>query len=223
MYRVLKLVQPFEGNHEADVAPGEHEFDTLALSGRQSYFYRVNLVLPLRSLCKVVPAPGACRSPCAPTSFLRFSRFGPSRAQGLCRWGSLSLPFSLLPSVSSFGTPRRHRPCPLQRILCLFPRLFLRCGDSGEPLDECLSMDRQRSAGAADPRLEPLCVCGGGPGQHSSKLLGGHLCALTVESPGAPPPTCERVGAARRPRPSLLTRAACPNEAPRWLWGHRAL
>ena len=27
MYTVLKLFWPFEGNHEADVAPGENEFD----------------------------------------------------------------------------------------------------------------------------------------------------------------------------------------------------
>ena len=31
MYTVLKLFQPFEGNCEADVAPGENEFDTPAL------------------------------------------------------------------------------------------------------------------------------------------------------------------------------------------------
>ena len=31
MYTVLKLCWPFEGNHGTDVAPGEHEFDTLAL------------------------------------------------------------------------------------------------------------------------------------------------------------------------------------------------
>ena len=30
---VLKLFQPFEGNHEADVAPGENEFDTPGLHG----------------------------------------------------------------------------------------------------------------------------------------------------------------------------------------------
>ena len=29
MYTVLKLCWPFEGNHGTDVAPGEHEFDTL--------------------------------------------------------------------------------------------------------------------------------------------------------------------------------------------------
>ena len=28
MYTVLKLFWAFEGNHEADVAPGENEFDT---------------------------------------------------------------------------------------------------------------------------------------------------------------------------------------------------
>ena len=27
MYTVLKLFRPFEGNREADVAPGENEFD----------------------------------------------------------------------------------------------------------------------------------------------------------------------------------------------------
>ena len=31
MYTVLKLCRPFEGNREADVAPGEHEFDTPGL------------------------------------------------------------------------------------------------------------------------------------------------------------------------------------------------
>ena len=31
MYTVLKLFRPFEDNHEADVAPGENEFDILAL------------------------------------------------------------------------------------------------------------------------------------------------------------------------------------------------
>ena len=30
MYTVLKLFWPFEGNHKADVTPGENEFDTLA-------------------------------------------------------------------------------------------------------------------------------------------------------------------------------------------------
>ena len=29
MYTVLNYIRPFEGNHEADVAPGENEFDTL--------------------------------------------------------------------------------------------------------------------------------------------------------------------------------------------------
>ena len=28
MYTVLNYIQPFEGNQEADVAPGENEFDT---------------------------------------------------------------------------------------------------------------------------------------------------------------------------------------------------
>ena len=28
MYTVLKLFWPFEGNHEAYVAPGENQFDT---------------------------------------------------------------------------------------------------------------------------------------------------------------------------------------------------
>ena len=31
IYRVLKLFCPFEGNREADVTPGENEFDTPAL------------------------------------------------------------------------------------------------------------------------------------------------------------------------------------------------
>ena len=31
MYTVLKLCRPFEGNREADVAPGEHECGTPAL------------------------------------------------------------------------------------------------------------------------------------------------------------------------------------------------
>ena len=31
IYTVLKLFWPFEGNHEADVAPDENEFDTSAL------------------------------------------------------------------------------------------------------------------------------------------------------------------------------------------------
>ena len=31
MYPVLKLFWPFKGNHEADVSPGENEFDTPAL------------------------------------------------------------------------------------------------------------------------------------------------------------------------------------------------
>ena len=31
IYTVLKLFQPFEGNHEVDVAPSENEFDTLDL------------------------------------------------------------------------------------------------------------------------------------------------------------------------------------------------
>ena len=31
MYTVLKLLRPFEGNREADVAPTENEFDTLAV------------------------------------------------------------------------------------------------------------------------------------------------------------------------------------------------
>ena len=32
MYTVLKLFWPFEGNCEADVAPGENEFDTSVLN-----------------------------------------------------------------------------------------------------------------------------------------------------------------------------------------------
>ena len=28
MYTVLNYIRPFEGNREADVAPGENEFDT---------------------------------------------------------------------------------------------------------------------------------------------------------------------------------------------------
>ena len=32
MCTVLKLFQSFEGNHEADVTPGENEFDTPALA-----------------------------------------------------------------------------------------------------------------------------------------------------------------------------------------------
>ena len=31
MYTVLNYIQPFEGNHKADVAPSENEFDTPAL------------------------------------------------------------------------------------------------------------------------------------------------------------------------------------------------
>ena len=31
MYTALKLFWPFEGNHEAEVAPGGNEFDTPAL------------------------------------------------------------------------------------------------------------------------------------------------------------------------------------------------
>ena len=33
MYTALKLVQPFQGNREADVAPGGNEFDTPAVGG----------------------------------------------------------------------------------------------------------------------------------------------------------------------------------------------
>ena len=33
IYTVLKLFRPFEGNREADVAPGENEFDTPSLEG----------------------------------------------------------------------------------------------------------------------------------------------------------------------------------------------
>ena len=32
IYTVLKLFRPFEGTREADVAPGENEFDTPALA-----------------------------------------------------------------------------------------------------------------------------------------------------------------------------------------------
>lgn len=35
MYTVLKLIQPFEGNHKADVATSETELDTPGLDFRQ--------------------------------------------------------------------------------------------------------------------------------------------------------------------------------------------
>ena len=37
MYTVLKLFRPFEGNREADVTPGENEFDTPELDALLAY------------------------------------------------------------------------------------------------------------------------------------------------------------------------------------------
>ena len=38
MYTVLNYIQPFEGNCEADVAPGENEFDTLDVTKMKNDF-----------------------------------------------------------------------------------------------------------------------------------------------------------------------------------------
>ena len=34
IYTVINYIWPFEGNREADVAPGEHEFDTPAIKNQ---------------------------------------------------------------------------------------------------------------------------------------------------------------------------------------------
>ena len=38
MYTVLKLFRPFEGNGEADVAPGENEFVTPELENPKNFY-----------------------------------------------------------------------------------------------------------------------------------------------------------------------------------------
>ena len=43
MYTVLKLFRPFEGNCEADVAPGENEFDTPGIKGIVYFFQKYSL------------------------------------------------------------------------------------------------------------------------------------------------------------------------------------
>ena len=55
MYTVLKLFRPFKGNVKADVAPGENEFDTPALTPCSVLFLAPNPsspTLPVTSITK---------------------------------------------------------------------------------------------------------------------------------------------------------------------------